>query len=425
MENAFNKRAGGSGSYMMEKMMEGTAFAGTGTPQELVELEKNLRQLIQVKMYPYSYLEKYLVSQGYQQSDIRNVFKTITGVPVEDFLSDNSNMMSTPAAIPSYNMGWGEAKGSKFDYLFIMPWVAGYSIFGQKGDFHREEISNHPVLAEAREEIMGKVKEYHQHDNVVNLDMDKPKENHFSGFSEPKFSALSAEGRSVEEYMAMLGTDKNPIAASAYVKDAYFNGLISKPDFVILSARYIKAAEEKEKAAEDKASAKDDVKTLADKADAALLDDVIKEDSPQAFFDAEVGKDKVDNLTPFLESIGEYLAAKSAEVAPQYIFSLKSFKYQAVDKFEAHEKNVNTSSSKPVEMLNSSGVIAIMLNVGSAKLSKDAAKKFAYMVFSVIDGALQTTGTFKGTDGKVYALSKEGMEKYFGDAEDKNDIKIF
>lgn len=414
-----------SGEYFITKYMEGTPFAGTGTPQELVELEKNLRQLIQVKMYPYSYLEKYLVGQGYQQSDIRHTFKTITGVPVEDFLADNANMMSTPACIPSYNMGWGEAKGAKFDYMFIMPWVAGYSIFGQKGDFHREEIGNYPELSEAREELQGKVKEYHQHDKVVNLDMDKPKENHFTGFSEPRFSNLSAEGRSVQEYLAMSGTDKDPKTAGTYVKDAYFNSLITKSDFVTLSSIYIAAAEEKEKAEEGKKDAKEDVDKLTEREEGTLLADVVKEDSPQAFFDNQSNKPKVDNLTPFLESIGEYLAAKTAEVAPDYEFSLKSFKYQTVDKFEAHEKNVSTSNSSPVEFLNSSGVIAIMLNVSSAKMSKDSNKRFAYMVFSVIDGALQTTGTFKGVDGKVYSLSKEGMEKYFGDAEAKKDVKLF
>ena len=83
METSFNKQAAGSGAFMMEKMMEGTAFAGTGTPQEIVELEKNLRQLLQVKMYPYSYLESYLISQGYQQSDIRQIFKEIAGVSVD------------------------------------------------------------------------------------------------------------------------------------------------------------------------------------------------------------------------------------------------------------------------------------------------------------------------------------------------------
>ena len=423
MENTLKREA--IGGYEISQVLQGIQFAGTGTPQELVELERNMRQLLQVKMYPYSYIEKYLLQQKYQQSDIRNTFKQISGVSAEDFLKDNEAMMSTPSSLPSYNLGWGEAKGSKFDYLFIMPWVAGYSIFGQKGDFHREEISNHAELSGAREEIQGKVKEYHQHDKVVNLDLDKPKENHFSGFSEPKFSTLTDDGRSIMDYLTMSGTDKDPNTAGTYVKDAYFNGLLSKQDFVILSARYIKAAEEKEKAEENKADAKDDVKALADKEDAALLDDVIKEDSPQAFFDAQIGKQGVDNLTPFLESIGEYLAAKSAEIAPDYLFSLKSFKYQAVDKYESHEKNVNTTTSRPIEMLNSSGVIAIMLNLGSAKLSKDSNKKFAYMVFSVIDGALQTTGTFKGTDGKVYSLSKEGMEKYFGDAEDKNNVKIF
>ena len=425
METSFNKKAGGSGMYLLEKMHEGTAFAGTGTPQEIVELEKNLRQLLQVKMYPYSYLESYLISQGYQQSDIRQVFKEIAGVSVEEFLTPDASIMTVPAAIPSYNMGWGEAKGSKFDFYFIMPWTAGYSIFGQKGDFHREEISNHPIIEDAREDLKGKVKEYRQYDKVVDLDLEKPKKDWFSGFSEPKFSNISEQGRAVVDYLMVSGSDKDPKRASAYVKDAYFNGLLPREDFVILSARYIRAAEEKDKADEEKANAKEDVEALLEKEEAALLDDVIKEDSPQAFFDQQVGKPKVDNLTPFLESIGEYLAAKTAEVAPDYEFSLKSFKYQAVDKFESQDKNLNTTTSRPVEFLNSSGVIAIMLNVSSAKVSKNAGKKFAYMVFSVIDGALQTTGTFKGTDGKVYALSHEGMEKYFGDAEKDKDIKLF
>ena len=422
MDTGFNKQA--IGGYEVSRFIQGIPFAGTGTPQEIVELEKNLRQLMQVKMYPYSYLEGYLMSVGYQQSDIRQVFKEITGVSVEEFLAPDANIMQVPAAIPSYNMGWGEAKGKKFDFYFIMPWVAGYSIFGQKGDFHREEISNHPIIDDAREELQGMVKEYRQYDKVVNLKLDKPKEDWFSGFSEPKFSNLSDQGRAVVDYLTLSSTDLNPKRAATYVKDAYFNGLLSKEDFSILSARYIKAAEEKDKAAEDKAAAAEDVKALTEKEEAALLDDVIKEDSPQAFFDSQSNKPKVDNLTPFLESIGEYLAAKSAEVAPGYEFSMKSFKYQAVEKFEGHEKNVSTTSSRPVEFLNSSGVIAIMLNVRSAKISKDAANKFAYMVFSVIDGSLQTTGTFKGTDGKVYSLSKEGMEKYFGDAESK-DIKLF
>ena len=425
MEKNLIKQAGGSGMSMVEKYMEGTPFAGTGTPQEIVELERNLRQLIQVKMYPYSYMEEYLVSQGYQQSDIRQVFHEITGVTVAEFLAPDQNVMTVPAAIPSYNMGWGEAKGKKFDFYFIMPWVAGYTIFGQKGDFHREEISNHPIIEDAREELKGLVKEYRQYDKVVSLDLDKPKEDWFSGFSEPKFSTLSDQGRAVVDYLTLSGAGKDPKRAAAYVKDAYFNGLLLKGDFAILSSRYITAAEEKDKAAEAKAAASEDVKALTEKEESALLEDVIKEDSPQAFFDAQTNNPKVDNLSPFFDSIGEYLAAKSAEVSPDYDFSLKSFKYQAVEKFEAQEKNVNTTTSRPVEFLNSSGVIAIMLNVGSAKLSKDANKKFAYMVFSVIDGTLQTTGTFKGTDGKVYSLSKEGMEKYFGDAESNKDIKLF
>jgi hypothetical protein len=418
------KQAGGA--YPITKYLEGTPFAGTGTPQEIVELEKNMRQLLQVKMYPYSYIENYMMSQGYLQSDIRQVFKEITGVSVQEFHGEDANIMTVPAAIPSYNLGWGEAKAKKFDFYFIMPWVAGYAIFGQKGDFHREEVSSHHIIEDAREELKGLVKEYRQYDKVVDLGMEKPKEDWFSGFSEAKHknAALSADGLSIDEYITMSGTHLDPKRASAYVKDAYFNGLLNQADFAILSAKYITAAEEKDKADEEKAAAGEDVKALVDKEETAVLDDVIKEDSPQAFFDGQVGKQRVDNLTPFMESIGEYLAAKSAEVAPDYNFAMKSFKYQAVDPFQSQEKNV-TTATRPIEFLNSSGVIAVMLNVGSAKMAKELNKKFAYMVFSVIDGKLQTTGTFKGTDGKVYALSREGMEKYFGDEEQKNEMKLF
>lgn len=422
MESRFERTAGGANE--IAKYFEGTPFAGTGTPQECVELERNLMQLLQVKLYPYSYLEKYLMQQGYQQSAIRRVFQDLTGVSVEEFLAPDALMMTVPAAIPSYNLGWGESRNKKFDYYFIMPWVMGYSIFGQKGDFHREEIKNFYDITEAREELKSMVKEYRQYDKVVDVKIEKPGKGWFSGFSEPRSAALTEQGKAVVDYLTFTNMEKDPKRASQYVKDAYFNGLIQKEDFVILSSRYIKAAEEKDKAEEEKAAAADDVKALAEKEEATPLEDVIKEDSPQAFFDDQVGKQRVDNITPFLDSIGEYLAAKSAEVAPDYFFSLKSFKYQSVEKFEAHEKNVHTVSTRPVEYLNSSGVIAVMLNVGDAKLSKDSNKKFAYMVFSVIDGALQTTGTFKGVDGKVYALSKEGLEKYFG-GEDSKKMKLF
>ena len=89
-----------SGSFLITKMLEGTPFAGTGTKQELVELEKNLRQLLQLRMYPYPYIEKYMVSQGYRENDIRNIFREITGLKASDLAAESQQLMTVPGMIP-------------------------------------------------------------------------------------------------------------------------------------------------------------------------------------------------------------------------------------------------------------------------------------------------------------------------------------
>lgn len=418
-----HKQAGGE--WFINKILEGTSFAGTGTKQELVELEKNLRQLIQVKMYPYKYIEDFLVSQGYHYNDIRQVFNEVTGVAVEDFLESDSAIMETPACVPSYNLGWGPAK-SKVDFYFIMPWAIGYSIFSQKDDLEREEIDNFTIIEDARAAIKGLVKEYHQYNKVVDLDLNKPKSDWYDGFSEPRFSSLSEQGTAMLDYLKVSGTLKAPKSALAYVKDGYFNGLIGKEDFTILSAKFIKEADlsevEKEEVEEKQSDA---LATLEDDESSKMLQDELKESSPQDFFDNQVDDEGISDLGPIIDSVTEYLRGKEASIAPEFKLLMPSLKYQAVATYESNDSNVNTQDSKPIEFLNSSGVVSVMLEIVNTKMPEGSNTKKGYIVFSIIDGQLQTTGTFKGKDRKLYALDKQGLTKYFDGAEKHADIPLF
>ncbi len=402
MAHEFNRQAAGSGTWFMSQMMAGVAFAGTGTKQEITELENNLRQLLQSKMFPYSYIEDYLMGCNYRQDMIRKLFTQITGLSPHDFLRDDAEILTVPAAIPSYNLGWGVSKAKKFDFYFIMPWVSGYSIFAQKGELDRSEIKNFLVLEDAREELKQLVKEYRQHDKVVDLDVKK--ETDCSSFSEPRRAALSTEGKSIDDYLSVVSAGVRTEQANAYIKDAYFNGLISADDFQILSNRYLKAAE---------ANALQDAE---DRLAASTVSAEIKESSPQAYFENQTSDTEVTNVTPLLDKIHDYLAKKSAAVSPDFKFSLVSFKYKSVDKYESNEKNVSTSTSRPLEFLSSTGVVSVVLLFTSAELPADGEGRYGLMVFSILDGDLQTTGNFKGSDGKLYALDREGVSKYFADA---------
>jgi hypothetical protein len=103
-------------------------------------------------------------------------------------------------------------------------------------------------------------------------------------------------------------------------------------------------------------------------------------------------------------------------MSPEFSFSVLSFKYKSVDKYESQDKNVSTYSSRPLEFLSSSGVVSVVLRFSASELPQESEEKPGLLVFSLLDGDLQTTGNFKGVDGKLYAMDKEGVRKYFAEA---------
>ena len=405
-----------SGSFLITKMLEGTPFAGTGTKQELVELEKNLRQLLQLRMYPYSYIEKYLVSQGYRDSDIRNIFQEITGLKASDIAAENQQLMTVPGMIPQENLGWGEAKGNEYEFLFVMPWLVGYAVFGQKCECEREEVQRFDILEDAREYVKKHVKEYKQFDQVIDVKLNKPKADWFSSFTEPKFSSLSEQGIAVLDFVRYVGGGVPTKKNAQYIKDAYFNGLLSKDDFTILASKFITAEAEDEAAESGKEEKLEKELSDLEKSEAmSPIDDEIKEDSPNAFFDNQSKADGIASLSPMTAGVEQFLISKSKELSPDFSMAMRSFKFISMSKIPDLDKNVTTSTSRPDEMLQNTGVTAVILNIQNNKLQGSDGTKPAMMVFSLRNGKLHTNGVFKGVGGGVYAMTKEGMHKYFAD----------
>lgn len=383
-----------AGEWLIEKMMEGTYFAGTGTKQELIELEKNLRHLLQLKMYPYLYIENYLMQQGYSQKDIRRIFYEITGVKATDFLAEDAMVKDVPDEIPSINLGWGESKSKKYDYLFIMPWLYGFSIFGQKGDLEREIIKSFDILEDAREELKKMVKEYRQFNRVPELKPHKVTEDWASSFSEPKYSSLSEAGKSIADFIKLakgsLGTEES----IKYIKSAYYDRTITKDDLAIL----LKIAEnEKEE------------ETSVDIEDVNMQQE-LKENTPNSFYEHQI--EKKQNVSHYIEQIENYLDEKNKEISPTYKLYLKSFKYIETNPVYSDPPNVE-GPSKTYEPLKSEGSIAVVLDVKNTNLPEGNNIKPVLIVFSIVDGKLETSGIIKDINENKNSLTREGLDNLF------------
>jgi len=149
----------GHDDVMRAKLLMGTPFAQTNTPEEMLEIKFHMRQLID-SGYTFFFIERYLKGMNYPTNLIRHVFKKITGLTPQEAV--NINAIYTPGTIPQFNLGWGEAKKGKNEYYFVMPIKHGYSVFCQEGDIKREEVSHFPLLTEALEHTKKLVKKLEQ-----------------------------------------------------------------------------------------------------------------------------------------------------------------------------------------------------------------------------------------------------------------------
>lgn len=420
-----------TGNWNIYKILDGTQYAGTGTKEELLELAGKLRVMLSTGLFPYSHIETTLMHHGYPQKIIREQFKIITGIGVEDIDRQNQDARMTPPAIPQVNLGWGTSKKKEHDYLFVMPWLTGYSVFGQKGDMHRDEVKRCDDLESAREFCKKNTKDYKEVNAPISLKPAKiRKDDENIQFNDPGAghieikAGLSDEASLILEFLEEYGASEPLEKKMAHVNEAYTNNEITAEDYRSLSRLLARTAEkskvESPSAGIDGTSPDSTVTDAFSAMDRELqnvsVDKELKENTADQYLENE-SQNAVPSLADSIRAVEYYIEKKNDKLNGQYFLSIFKFKYARMDIPKELIDNVDIGGRKPIEYLRSSGQFLVLLKITAAAASDTP--RLGLLAFLLIDGKYQTDGTIKGvTTKRKYALDEDGLNKYFTDCGD-------
>jgi hypothetical protein len=407
-----------AGIYDITRQLSNIQYSGSGLKQELVELENNMRELLSDGTYGYKYIEGFLISIGYNLNKIRQTFKRLTGIEPQVYL-DAQPVLDTPGTIPGVNYGWGKSKDKKFDYYFVMPYKVGYSVFGQKGDLVREEISYVASLDEARDALKKKVADIQIYDEIVSIEKLAPKNNQYLSENFP-FGTKTAEYEAIEKYFTIAGQNMQLLEKKAILEDALSTGKISEVEFRHLAEQsgIIRFAEpdiEKTNKEGDPDVARMTTKEVMeeeDKIDKNPIQEELDEQTHMQFFEKNKDKKTGGDVTESMRFIMEYLENVNEQLA-QFTVNYRSLKYIAKDVLDRIEKTPRVGDDKAEEVLSSSGTVSVLLDIIDKTLPPEKNKKQGLLIFSIIGGEVLVNDVFKGEDNKPYALNETGFEKYF------------
>jgi hypothetical protein len=427
---------GSAGTWNIYKILDGTQYAGTGTKEEMLELATKLRVMLSTGLFPYTHIETTLMHHGYPQKAIREQFKNLTGISVEDIDKQNQDARMTPSSIPQVNLGWGTSKKKDHDYLFVMPWINGYSVFGQSGDMKREEVKRCDDLESAREFCQKNTKDYKEVNAPLSLKKSKiRKDDEYLQFNDPGLgnieikAGLSDEAGLILEFLEEFGASEPLEKKMAHVNEAYTNNEISAEDYKHLSAilhrKADKAKVESPAAGIEGTSPDSAVADAFAAMDRELqntsVDKELKENTADQYLDNE-SQDAVPSLSDSIRSVEYYIDKKNESLNGQYFLSVFKFKYARMDIPKELLENVDIGGRRPVEYLRSSGQFLVLLKITAAAASDTP--RLGLLAFLLIDGKYQTDGTIKGvTTKRKYALDEDGLNKYFTDCGDISNNK--
>lgn len=428
-------------------------YAGTGSKQEILELQKQLRQLI-AKGLPYSYIEDYLIRMGYQLKTIKTVFRALTGLDAAVYGGRGMAALDTPGSIPGINEGWGKSKSKEHDYYFIMPWNLGWAVFGQKGELTRDEVEMFNTLNEARTFLEKKVKTAFYYDPPLSEDIIK------HDISTADFGHTNPHGvRTAAGLKAAL--DAGEITPKQFAEQAREAGLLETDPFVaaLVSQASDSLTEQcnqcelgaHERCAsgpcgcwcrkEKKPSAK---KSLPKKAnpDVAVIgtdgqidvknlvqDEVSKleqqlsgipvvrrtdeDESPVDLLHAESPEVSAAEAPLVLKKILQKLEEWNASLH-DFKLELREIKYRLIPLDSRIEQNVPLDTQKAIEYFRSSGVVTLLIEVMAQRVDPTVGnRKKGVIAVSVIGDDLVVNALLTGVDEREYALTDEGLAKYF------------
>ena len=379
----------------VSRQLQNIPYAGTGTKQELIELEENMREMVESGLHGYKYIENFLLSLGYGLNKIRNAFRKLTGVEPEVYL-DTQAYLDTPAALPGINYGWGESKDKEFDYYFIMPYAAAWAIFGQKGDLVREEVKRTATFTEAREALEKKVKEIKMYDKVIEPQKVKVKD--YQDLSE--HWPMGTKVAELSNYLHRIKYSSQPTEMRAVLEDAISKGQITEQEFqkLAMECGLFRSA--------------DEMTELEKQVLAKPIEEELNETTPQQFF--EKGKPAQNGMVmgDVVESIVSYIDEVQKDLA-EFDTTVRSFKYVSQEKSALVEGTPTVGNNKPDEFFNSTGIVSVLLDITDKTLPTNIRTKPGLAVFTIQNGNVVTSGSFKGEDDQLYPLSEEGFVKYF------------
>jgi len=176
-------------SFQVQKQLNNTYFSGTRTVHEMSELRTQVMQFIAEKPVAYRLMEDLLMQQGYSRAKIRQTFQDLTGInPLVIYDVNYSKYLKSPSTIPGLTLAWGEAKGGKYDYYFVMPWTYGYAIFGQKGDMQRDEVEFFYTLKEAKEAFIKIAKDPIIYEDIMSVTPNMIRDRIFTKFNSKAYN---------------------------------------------------------------------------------------------------------------------------------------------------------------------------------------------------------------------------------------------
>jgi len=388
-----------TGNMEMTRALYDVRFVRSGTPEELLEVEKHLRMMIDQGL-AYRFMERFLMTMGYLPHTIRRAFKNLTGVRPEDVVNYENYFMS-PGCIPTFNMGWGKAKGKDKGFFFIMPMTDYYGIFHQVDDRTRVEVSRHPELQDAIEACRKLVVRLERWDPPVK-DVKRPDVVPSEMYRQPQLY-MSASAIQLAELFQT--TYSKPLRVGL-ITTAFRSGAITDTERRYLLSIYadgdVLETEKKEQGVEEQRKAeKDAMKKLTPG----------EEKTPDESLGEVVEEDRQFELTPSdVDKFAREFFEKLQQSFPEFRFTHRESKYSV--KRPLGKKNMSDER----DVLNAIGQLEVYFYVfdTTVPVVKGQNPKVAGTVFT--RGADQKTippEHFKSQDGQEYAFDEGGLLALF------------
>jgi len=421
------KRTASARDWNISHQYADVYYAGTNTRPERIELERNLKRLINEGRFAYKFMEGYLISLGYQRDEIVRAFKHLTGIHPYDLLNP-AKFLSTPPTIPGISMGWGEAKGKeKYDYFFINPFNWGFALFGQKGDTQRDVVEMYLTSDHAIKGLKDHVKEAMLFDAPLTKDQMKD----FKDDGEA-LSTLDSNNPSILLQAAELGERASAIYTHLYrhardnreidtmLKGAEEMGHISskESEWIRVALTPTEATPTEQPAGDSQQRAMEtglseklmDAETDVKK---QPFEDERKQVTPSEYFEAERDEVDVDKaMTENVSKILEYIRQKNS-VLRNFSLRISSFKYHGRELAEKIENEVQVPGEDIEQFFSANAIMSVIVDIVDNTLSADIGTKAGLLVFVIADGSIVFDDTFKSDENKIMALTEEGLGKLF------------